>query len=131
MPTIMRDNSYESKRFQRSISPLTGLNGKLAQSTVKCVHGDVAYTGIQFAYGYSKFGSPKTLFAIRAKSRTSAYSAAETANKNYFTSAVATADATLADVDARAAALAEYKANTHGYKTLRTYLIAKAMFNHA
>lgn len=127
----MKENAYEAKRYQRSISPLTGLNGKLAQSTVKCVHGDVAYTGIQFAYGYSKFGSPKTLFAIRAKSRTSAYSAAEIANKTIFSTAIVTADQILADPDARAAALAEYKANTHGYKTLRTYLIAKAIFNHA
>ena len=123
-------NAYSCKRYQAVLAPFTGLNGKMAASKVKCkALVNSSDSGVKFYYGYSKNASGgKQNFALRTKSRnltTHAYSADELQHQDLFKRAWAAVAQVIADPDTYAQALARFKADTHGYTTLRTFLFAE------
>jgi len=123
-------NAYSCKRYQVVMAPFTGLNGKMAASKVKCKALDNSSdSGVKFYYGYSKnVSGGKQNFALRAKSRnlaTHAYSTDELQRQDLFKRAWAAVKQIISDPDSMDQALKRFKADTHGYTTLRTFLFAE------
>lgn len=77
-----------SKRYQVTLAPFVGLNGKLGQSKDKCeVLPDSNSSGMKFYYGAYKIQRNLAVFGLREKSRnlyTNPYSTNETNVKTYF-----------------------------------------------
>ena len=117
-------NKYVKKRYQICIDPIEGLNGKLAQSSAVVHNSTVKESAVQYYYGIRR-GNSKPGFALRKFANTTAATAAQTAVRTKFATAVANTATILADPDQLAAQIAAWKANPEGYTSVRTYTFAQ------
>lgn len=129
MPTPLVSKYTGTKRIQRCISPIIGLNGKLAQASVKVKNlPNSSDSGVAYYYGFKR--GDRANFALRMKSRNlslNAYSVMEQTNRTIFIQAIAAAVQIMEDVDSKAAAVARFKSSgiAAGYKSVWTFVFAE------
>lgn len=125
-----------SRRYMVYRMPVEHVNGKLANTSVRCPNtadGGLSPSG-GFAYGYRrKYDKAISRFGVRVNSRSlraHPYTAAESANRDLFRTSRQVVSAALANPARRAVIQAAYKSQVQrGYATLPGYATARVFQN--
>lgn len=116
-----------SKRYIVTTLPIEHINGKIANSSVRCPNSDTERENTGFLYGYRHRNDLNTSrFGVRVKSRNltqKPYTDKELLNKRLFMSALTLARSVIEDDITRQVAAQEF-AKQNRYLTLRGYIIA-------
>lgn len=115
-----------SKRYQITLTPFIGLNGKLGQSKDKCeVLQNSNNSGVKFYFGSYKIQRNVEVFGLREKSRNlskNPYSSTENNLHLYFKQVMVIVGYTLTNKHARSNAIMAYQVYCDGSISLKHFV---------